>query len=568
MKNIFKNWLAAGLLLTLILNACDLFNVSLVEYLRREAEDGKQDPGAAGGPGTGQVPGPGGEPYVYVAVNSGNNSNSGWSAGEAVKTLGRAVDIWVAKGSTKANIMLTEDVIQGVYNENGVTFSNKVIDFSSLTKDTRSGITAITLAGADGGKIIGGGTALSGRWIVHINNSGKTITFKDLTISRGRGAYGGGVYIQAGELVILDGVSIQNNEAPAGTGGGVYVQYGNLAIKGGEIHTNQAGSDSGGGVYVQYGNVTMYSGAIRGNHVGGSNGKGGAVYVASSGTFTMYGGTISGNTADAAGGGVYAGPGGIFIMEGGVIRDNTAGNGGGGVYVSGSVLLPGKAIIKNGTIKENKARHGGGLYAGNFGRLELGSPPVSDPPPSGYPYDYPYIQNNQAGVGGSGTGGGIVINYDDLLGSWATVFFYHGTVSGNTGDTKGGGILVHLGILDMRGGKVFANSAAAGPGIMVECPAAGSAQLVMSGYASAMASENPIYLDKNGSGKQSIYVRDFHNSGGNIAFITTNGYSAGDPILKKAIDAGISMNVSSYVPYFNVDGKNFGTSLNSSGKLL
>jgi len=69
-----------------------------------------------------------------------------------------------------------------------------------------------------------------------------------------------------------------------------------------------------------------------------SNGNGGGVYVDNDGTFTMNGGTISGNTVQPGafgsvyGGGVYVGSG-TFTMNGGIISGNTAKNGGGGVYV-------------------------------------------------------------------------------------------------------------------------------------------------------------------------------------------------------------------------------------------
>ena len=86
----------------------------------------------------------------------------------------------------------------------------------------------------------------------------------------------------------------------------------------------------GGGVYVYGGTFTMSGGTISGNT--GGNG-GGGVYV-SSGTFTMNGGEISGNTArmDVAppisgntageGGGVYV-YGGTFIPNGGTVSGNT-----------------------------------------------------------------------------------------------------------------------------------------------------------------------------------------------------------------------------------------------------
>ena len=64
-----------------------------------------------------------------------------------------------------------------------------------------------------------------------------------------------------------------------------------------------------------------------------SDGSGSGVKVESGGTFNMYGGTITKNTAtDTYGGGVYVVDG-TFTMNGGTITDKTETNGGGGGYV-------------------------------------------------------------------------------------------------------------------------------------------------------------------------------------------------------------------------------------------
>jgi hypothetical protein len=110
---------------------------------------------------------------------------------------------------------------------------------------------------------------------------------------------------------------------------------------GSKITGNKASSFSGGGVYVESGTFTMEGGEISGNTVSSSSSYGGGVYVASNGTFTMGGGEISGNTASSSyssyGGGVSV-SGGTFTMEGGEISGNTASyssysSSGGGVYV-------------------------------------------------------------------------------------------------------------------------------------------------------------------------------------------------------------------------------------------
>lgn len=81
-----------------------------------------------------------------------------------------------------------------------------------------------------------------------------------------------------------------------------------------------------------FGSFTMYGGTITGNHV---NGNGGGVCIeGTNGSFTMYGGSITNNSATGSGGGVYVdGKRSSFTMYGGTITNNSATGSGGGVYV-------------------------------------------------------------------------------------------------------------------------------------------------------------------------------------------------------------------------------------------
>ena len=98
-------------------------------------------------------------------------------------------------------------------------------------------------------------------------------------------------------------------------------------VTGGVITGGTADFD-GGGVYVSSGTFTMEGGTISGNTAANYGGC-----VAVYGKFTMTGGTISGNTA-TYGGGVYMGDGSTFTMTDGTISGNVAASGG-GVYVAG-----------------------------------------------------------------------------------------------------------------------------------------------------------------------------------------------------------------------------------------
>jgi TolB-like protein len=74
-------------------------------------------------------------------------------------------------------------------------------------------------------------------------------------------------------------------------------------------------------IYVSGGTFTMQGGTISGNtaNSGNSNCGGGGVYVNSNGIFTMKGGTISGNNSEGVGGGVNIN-GGTFTKTGGTIN--------------------------------------------------------------------------------------------------------------------------------------------------------------------------------------------------------------------------------------------------------
>ena len=144
-----------------------------------------------------------------------------------------------------------------------------------------------------------------------------------------------------GRLVMESGSKITGNTANGSYGGGVFVESsGTFTMNGGEISGNTA-SNRGGGVYVDSGTFTMNGGEIGGNTASNS---GGGVLV-NGGTFTMNGGAISSNTAsDGGGGGVYVNGGTFTKPWGGTIYGsdasdslkNTATNDGHAVYVSSS----------------------------------------------------------------------------------------------------------------------------------------------------------------------------------------------------------------------------------------
>lgn len=136
-----------------------------------------------------------------------------------------------------------------------------------------------------------------------------------------------------------------------------------FSMYGGTISGNHADdprSGAGGaGVEIQNGTFKMYGGTISDNYEenAGSNYGGGGVCAHTSGTFTMYGGIISDNQSVTDAGGVTV-VGGTMNIYGGTIRDNTAKGNGGGIWTN----INGFIISGNSVIENNTAVNGGGVF--------------------------------------------------------------------------------------------------------------------------------------------------------------------------------------------------------------
>ena len=280
------------------------------------------------------------------------------------------------------------------------------------------------------------------------NNKGK-ITHADAVI--GRGVYSDGIF---------------------------YLYGGNIAD-----NDNRSNSFSGGGVQNHIGaTFTMYGGSITGNK--DENGAGVYNSVTESTdkrtVFTMYGGTISGNQANNIGGGVFNQ--GDFIMEGGTISNNQAikeneeaSTSGGGVYNAskGTFNFNGGAIIGNEA--DNK---GGGVYnaynatftmtAGTITKNKVVAASSSKGDGGGGVYNFgTFTISNTAEISGNRVTdrdcyGGGVFNY-------GTFTMNGGTIGGsNTDDANsagfGGGLHHGAGQAQLNGGMIQGNTATSNGG--------------------------------------------------------------------------------------------------------
>ncbi|HIX23198.1 MAG TPA: InlB B-repeat-containing protein [Candidatus Parabacteroides faecavium] len=135
-----------------------------------------------------------------------------------------------------------------------------------------------------------------------------------------------------------------------------------LCLNGHKLDLNKQHISVGSGA-----SLTLCDCSTGGVLTGGSGSKGGGVYVGGGGTFTMTGGSIDGNTAES-GGGVYVDEGGTFTMEDGSINNNqvTSGGGGGVMVNKGSFTLSGGSITGNATSDATYGYGGGVCLYGTF----------------------------------------------------------------------------------------------------------------------------------------------------------------------------------------------------------
>ena len=207
-----------------------------------------------------------------------------------------------------------------------------------------------------------------------------------------------------------------------------------------------ASSKTGRGVYVSSGTFNMYGGSITGNR---ATGDGGGVYKSgSNSSFNMYGGSITGNTANSYGGGVYV-DGGGFTMSGGTIggtktgETNTATYGGGGVYAKANFEMTG------GSITGNETNRGGGVYVTGKGSFTMSA--------SADGQNIPSITGNNA----TENGGGVYV-----VGSSSTFKMTGGSIGGpnendaNTADRGGGVCVSKNGSFEMSGSSCITNNKA------------------------------------------------------------------------------------------------------------
>lgn len=197
------------------------------------------------------------------------------------------------------------------------------------------------------------------------------------------------------------------------TAAATFSMYGGT-ISGNHTDANCWGPD-GAGVEIQNGTFKMYGGTISDNYEEktGSDG-GGGVCAHTSGTFTMYDGTISNNHSVTEAGGVTVWGYGAMNIYGGTIRNNTADNNGGGIWTN----INGFIISGNSVIENNTAVKGGGVFYQGDSSSNM------------------TISESARISGNTATGNGGGIYFKDK----GTLTMNGGSITGNTATGDGGGV--------------------------------------------------------------------------------------------------------------------------------
>ena len=169
---------------------------------------------------------------------------------------------------------------------------------------------------------------------------------------------GGGLYVNASDVTVIDCSFLSNNAS--GAGGAFYVNAGSVMFDNCLFQLN--GASNGGGAYLNAATATFTECIFEDNTAFTAFG-GGMRTTGSTTTLTRC--SFVGNSANADGGGIFqSGVGSLTIVASELVGNDA--NLGGGMYVAGTVDA--RDTIINGNIAANT---GGGVYVTSSGILAL-----------------------------------------------------------------------------------------------------------------------------------------------------------------------------------------------------
>jgi predicted outer membrane repeat protein len=202
-------------------------------------------------------------------------------------------------------------------------------------------------------------STLSNLTSMEINGPGAS----QLTVRRDQGG-NYAIFSTFNQNVTINGLTISNGHQTVFGGGGIYVNSGGtLNLNGSVVSGNSASSSTdsmyGGGITNQ-GTLTLTNSTVSGNSVTSTGsgisgiGHGGGIY--NSGNLTLTNSTVSGNTTSSYGGAIYSQ--GNLTLTNSTVSGNTAtgSNGTGGLHTTTFTLT-----LTNSTLNNNNAPGSGGI---------------------------------------------------------------------------------------------------------------------------------------------------------------------------------------------------------------
>ncbi len=380
----------------------------------------------------------GGDVTIVGAVFDENQS-SGCDSGGAIYSEGGSLTVSGStftdndangSGGAIASYDSVLDVDESVFSGNESSYGGAI---SVVGGDDSEENSDISIAGSvfednDGGD---GGGAVA----IEVYNVAGTVSISENAMTSNYAYNGGAVsvyFYNSDASVSISESTLSGNEAyGGGSGGGLYVYDSNenYVIEGNVTITNSTISDNtsyeGGGIYTSD-SLTLINTNVDDNVADGCCSGGGIYFGSESGSVTILGGSVSGNSAYSSnGGGIYFGSfDGTLDITGAVIDGNYSDYGGGGVYFSTDA---GDFTLTASTVSNNEGPYGGGLSVyGSEATIEQSS-----------------ITGNQAfNNGEGGYGGGLYIGASE----GATI--RNSTFSGNSAYCYGGGI-DNISLLDL-----------------------------------------------------------------------------------------------------------------------
>ena len=421
----------------------------------------------SGGKISGNTAGSAGAAAIYASNNTILNMTGGEISGNKSEGGSAGIVVYAAKASFTGGTITGNHAASGgggLSIQGSEVYLGKIVISNNKSEGSSGGV-YISRAGSvtsdvtiDGTQIINNTCKTSGGGIF-LYMDGNKVTMEDGLIAGNQAADGGGVVAQRKVTFIMNGGEIRDNSVTS-NGGGYYASIDStFVMNDGKICNNYA-TKGGGGVYCLRSTVTLNKGLISGNKAKVS---GGAVTL--SGTKAkMYGGvTISNNSSEGSGSGVmiqsstatvdgvktiFAGE---FTMFGGTITGNSTPKAGGGVLANGKNTT---FNFYGGTISYNKTdKFAAGIYGGKDSVLNIYGGTVC------------YNESKLDAAGGIQVDGAIAT-------------FTGGEIHHNKAARSSGGVMIgREGVVRMSNVKIYENEAKVGGGLLCQ----GKADVILDG---------------------------------------------------------------------------------------